>query len=824
MRLTDITCCGLEYAMGIDCMPSFSWNTVGFHSVGYCIKIIDHETNECVYDTGICSTQQTHNVEVSFQGKPRTVYRAEIASYIDAESTVTGGCFFETGFIDAKEFQVPWITADGQTAPVFHRKFIVDQNATGGRLYVCALGYGDVFLNGQRIKEEYFTPAWSDYHYRDMSKMLYPINDAFSYSAYYITYDITDSLVPGENELQITLGNGFYHQNKRNVEGNLDYGIPKLFVRMDWEDVGGQHTICGDQDFYWTESAYLENNVYFGETYDARTANNKGQEKHAVSLVSAPETVMRSQLAPADKAFEEFIPALVKKEENRTIWDMGVNLSGVVQITTSIPKGQEIQLRYSEELTPEQELDFHSAGHADQIQTDKYISNGNDRQVWSARFTWHGFRYVEVTGAVDEVRGIFIHADVKSTGSFVCSDDTLNWITETYMRTQLCNLHGGVPSDCPHRERLGYTGDGQLTADTALLFWDTDSFYRKWYQDILDGQCRKTGHVQHTAPFYGGGGGPGLWGGAIVFLPYKLYRYNGDKNFIRKNLNAMERYIIFCREHCVDGLLTSELEGGWCLGDWCFSKDTQGPSESFVNTYCLIQMLDQFSFMAREVGENDKAICYERYAQEHREAFHRAFYHQEDGTYDRGICGAGAFALALGFTDALSAVVEYYESRGKLDTGIAATPVLLEQLSKHGHIDLAIQLLTVKEYPSFSYMRAHGATTLWEEWEGTESHNHPMFGSVAGFFMRNIVGLNPENASPGFDTFKICPQIPKSLDWASGDITTPYGKVSVKWRKGKNNIVFECKVPENLNTALCWEDQCIPLHSKLQILCFLRNE
>ncbi len=819
MRLTDISCCGLEYAMGIDCLPLFSWNTVGFCSMGYSIKIFEKETDQCVCDTGFQATRETHNIEVDFRGKSATAYRAEIRCYVDTETAVTGECCFETGLLDEKDFQVPWLTAEGQTAPIFHRKFTVSGEAAQGRLYLCALGYGDVFLNGKRVREEYFTPAWSDYHHRDMSKMLYPIHDEFSHSAYYLTYDITERLSLGENELQIILGNGFYHQNKREVEGVLDYGAPRLFVRLDWKDEKGKHTICGDDDFYWTESAYSENNIYFGESYDARWGKTT-PKKQSVSLVSAPETVMRSQLSPTDKAFEEYIPLPVKKTADRTIWDMGANISGVVQITTSAPAGYEIRLRYSEELTADKELDFHSAGHSEQIQTDKYISNGEVGQIWSARFTWHGFRYVEIVGEAEDVRGIFIHANVKPRGAFACSDDTLNWITQAYIRTQLCNLHGGVPSDCPHRERLGYTGDGQLTADTALLFWDIDSFYRKWYRDILDGQCRRTGHVQHTAPFYGGGGGPGLWGGAIVFLPYKLYRYQGDKSLIRNSLDAMERYIAFCRAHCTDGLLTSELEGGWCLGDWCFSKDTVGPSEALVNTYCLIQMLEQFAFMARQVGEVHRAVCCEEYAKEHREAFHRAFYHAEDGTYDRGVGGAGAFALALGFTDALPAVVEYYKRRGKLDTGIAATPLLLEQLSKHGYIDLALQLLTAKEYPSFSYMREHGATTLWEDWEGADSHNHPMFGSVVGFFMRDIVGLNPKNATPGFDSLKICPQLPQMLDWAFGEITTPYGKVSVKWRKENGKIIFECRKPENINAALCWKEQCIPLHSESQTLCF----
>ncbi len=803
MELTHITCCGETAPLSVDSPLRFRYRAD--RAVSACRIVIRKAADGCVvYDTGSCPQPGAPGVTVAFAGEPRTAYTAELTVYAADGETAAGQCRFETGLSDADTAD-GWIGAPGTAAPRFTRAVTVTGMCRRGRLYVAALGYADVTMDGAALDGAYFVPAWSDYHRRELGGLLYPVSDVFSYSAYYLTYDVTDRLCPGTHRLDIVLGNGFYHQNRRLVEGSMDYGEPRLYVLLEWEDAEGMHRVKGDEEFSVTAGGWLENNVYYGEVYDARAAGQGGARP--ASPVSPPDTVLRPQLCPRDRAFAPIVPAVVKTEGERQILDMEVNISGVVRIVTDAPAGTAITIRYAEELEENGEPDFASTGGDTQIQSDTYIADGTPQQCYAARFCWHGFRYAEITGPIERAEGIPIHADVPRRGSFSCGEETLTWLTEAYCRTQLNNLHGGVPSDCPHRERLGYTGDGQLTADTAMLLWDMESFYRKWYRDILDGQCRLTGHVQHTAPFYGGGGGPGVWGGAVVFLPYTLYRHTGDRALAQAALEPAERYIAFCRERCENGILIRELEGGWCLGDWCFSADTPGPSETFVNTYCLIRMLEQGAFLADEAGEPERADRWRSLADTHRAAFHRTFYHPETGTYDRGVAGAGAFALALGFTDALPGVAEYYTHRGRLDTGIAATPVLLDQLSRFGYIDLAVSLLTAQGCPSFAYMRENGATTLWEQWDGVFSHDHPMFGSAVGFCMHALLGLDPENAEPGWHRLCLRPQVPKVLPWACGTVTTPFGRLSVDWKQETDGIRLTVDCPPAIDAELEWNGE-----------------
>ena len=230
MNVTAITCCGRPHPLGLEGYPRFSWNTVGFVPASYRICIREEGGDALAYDTGVCPSADTHEVEVPFLGRPRTAYRVTVTSFDAAGGEATGDCTFETGLVPADTAD-GWITAPGVTAPCFCRDIPVTGRCTRGRLYVCALGYGDVRLNGRPMQEEYFVPAWSDFHPRDMSNLLYPITDRFSHSSYYLTYDVTDRLEPGENRLSVTVGNGFYHQIRR--QNCTDGGHSRCAAELD---------------------------------------------------------------------------------------------------------------------------------------------------------------------------------------------------------------------------------------------------------------------------------------------------------------------------------------------------------------------------------------------------------------------------------------------------------------------------------------------------------------------------------------------------------------------------------------------------------------
>ena len=310
----------------------------------------------------------------------------------------------------------------------------------------------------------------------------------------------------------------------------------------------------------------------------------------------------------------------------------------------------------------------------------------------------------QVFGEAEPEAVVVIHTDLAVTSSFSCGNEVLNWLFDSMMRTYLGNLHLGVPSDCPHRERLGYTGDGQLVCETGLLLTDSASVYAKWVQDIADGQDPDSGHVQHTAPFYGGGGGPGGWGCAIVEVPWQLYRHDGDKRILERYWPNMLKYIEYMLRHSANGLVVSEEEGGWCLGDWCAPPETVLPIP-FVNTWFLVRSMGRMQEMAEVLGSG-YAFPFETELSTAKAAMVRSYYDPARNTFCEGLQGADAFALdiGLGNPDLLTAMVRRYEESGVIDTGIFGTEVLLRVLFESGH---APDRVPIADHPCISVLRTH---------------------------------------------------------------------------------------------------------------------
>ncbi|MBQ2812111.1 MAG: hypothetical protein IJE63_02565, partial [Clostridia bacterium] len=320
-------------------------------------------------------------------------------------------------------------------------------------------------------------------------------------------------------------------------------------------------------------------------------------------------------------------------------------------------------------------------------------------------------------------------------------DEVLQWLFDTYIRTQLSNVHCCVPSDCPHRERLGYTGDGQLACDAAMTCFDAKDMYLKWMQDIADSQDIYGGHVEHTAPFYGGGGGPGGWGGAIVFVPYTFYKHYGDKEVLKKYYRNMCKYLEYMENHSEESLVVRSEKGGWCLGDWCTPEKMELP-EPFVNTYFYIRAMRCVREIAAIIGENVPVDMDEREERAIRSVYNK-YFDNATGSFCNAVQGADAFAVDLGLGDerTYKNVLAKYSALGKFDTGIFGTDILVRILCERGDKDLARKLLTSRDgIGTFNYMREHGATTLWENWDGADSHSHPMFGAVIASMVKfNIV-------------------------------------------------------------------------------------
>lgn len=729
-----------------------------------------------------------------------------------------------------------WICGGaGCEAPLFRRSFWLDRTERfqSARLEICGLGYFLFYINGKRISDQELMPAMTDYASVLGCETTYPVwEERSAHRCRYLSFDLLPYLKAGENVLAVRLGNGWYHQTERIAEGKFVFGLPKLWFELTLTDADGrQEWIESDRQTLWHPGGLLKNNLFLGEVRDLRKEPEGWQYPCAdlsgwkpAQPVHAPETLLEEQTCPPDRVIRKLYPILIGEYDGRKIYDCRENIAGRVVLSCLGKKGECITVRHAEELAADGTLDFESAGGSDQLQQDHYICDGRI-QTLHPLFCWHGFRYFETEGSCEVLCAEVIHTDVAVTSSFSCSDPVLNWLYEAYIRTQLDNYHGCIPSDCPHRERLGYTGDGQLTAETAMLLLDAKELYRKWYQDILDSQGAETGHIPHTAPFLGGGGGPGGWGCAVYQVPLAWAKIYGDDSLLVQGYDAILRWFDYMDAHSEKGLVVREEEGGWCLGDWCFpaSEEKEQLPEAFINTFYYLHGLQEMMQISEKMN-NKLPIQFVEREKNVKNAFLDAYFDPETGEFCEGRAAGNAYGLALGLGDERTKkhLVEKYEALGRFDTGIFGTSMLLEQLFSIGAGDLAVRLLTNdSEAASFAHMKRNGATTLWERWDGRESHNHPMFGACVRLLFTQILGirmtpaaqppvvnstqpdvtappaqaLKPLNgelqppavsASAQHFSYEIRLSSQRQLTWAKGSIQTPDGILSVSWELLEN--------------------------------------
>ena len=729
-----------------------------------------------------------------------------------------------------------WICGGaGCEAPLFRRSFWLDRTERfqSARLEICGLGYFLFYINGKRISDQELMPAMTNYASVLGCETTYPVwEERSAHRCRYLSFDLLPYLKAGENVLAVRLGNGWYHQTERIAEGKFVFGLPKLWFELTLTDADGrQEWIESDRQTLWHPGGLLKNNLFLGEVRDLRKEPEGWQDPGTdlsgwkpAQPVHAPETLLEEQTCPPDRVIRKLYPILIGEHDGRKIYDCRENIAGRVVLSCLGKKGECITVRHAEELAADGTLDFESAGGSDQLQQDHYICDGRI-QTLHPLFCWHGFRYFETEGPCEVLCAEVIHTDVAVTSSFSCSDPVLNWLYKAYIRTQLDNYHGCIPSDCPHRERLGYTGDGQLTAETAMLLLDTKELYRKWYQDILDSQGAETGHIPHTAPFLGGGGGPGGWGCAVYQVPLAWAKIYGDDSLLVQGYDAILRWFDYMDAHSEKGLVVREEEGGWCLGDWCFpaSEEKEQLPEAFINTFYYLHGLQEMIQISEKMN-NKLPIRFAEREKNVKNAFLDAYFDPETGDFCEGRAAGNAYGLALGLGDERTKkhLVEKYEALERFDTGIFGTSMLLEQLFSIGAGDLAVRLLTNdSEAASFAHMKRNGATTLWERWDGRESHNHPMFGACVRLLFTQILGirmmpsaqppvviptqpdvttqptqaLKPLNgelqppavpASAQHFSYEIRLSSQRQLTWAKGSIQTPDGILSVSWELLEN--------------------------------------
>ncbi len=705
-------------------------------------------------------------------------------------------------FKKAELYNAEWICAGKESTSPLIRKVIKLPQITSAKITVACLGVFEIYVNGKKVSDDLFQPLNTDFEKR--APMPYGntfFDEQLEHRLYCPQYDLTDYLKDGENSVCFIMGQGWY---------GLSFGNIKLCYCLEYTDILGNIGYCSsDNTHKWANSFITENNMLKGETHDYRDYDDNwvnvkfdDSKWNFADIATPPETNLYIAQAPADKVCRRVEAKLILSEENRRIYDVGEIITGYPILRVKCGETEKITLSYGELLNKDGNLDKeHTYG-----QYNEFMTDGKERFL-NCRFTWFGFRYFEVLGNAEVVNCAVIHSDVKVNSHFECDNEVLNWLSQSFIRTQLCNMHGSIPSDCPHAERLGYTGDGQLTCYAVMLQMAAKEFYKKWIFDIADCQDRKTGHVQYTAPFYPAGGGPGGWGSAIVTVPYTYYKHYGDLEICKELLPNMLSYFDYMENRSENGLVVSDFPGAWCLGDWCVPAMAMTNDMSalkipapLVNTYFYIKAMEKVLDIGTKLGLDINASLLLERIHSKKAAIIERYFNDTTGNFADNLQGSNVFAIDLGLGDrrTLENTVEHYRKIKKYDTGIFATDILTRILFERGYEDLAISLLTTTESGSFYSQMKNGGTTLAEYWTGHRSQCHPMFGAVTRYLYEYILGIRQTESSVCFKDIVIEPKCMNIIKQAKGYITTEYGVISVEYNRKHITV----SVPEKVNGVL----------------------
>ena len=665
--------------------------------------------------------------------------------------------------------------------------------------YVCGLGYHELSINGRKVGDHVLDPGFTDYTKRVL----------------YVTHDVTDLLKPGRNAIGAVLGAGWYDTPAMDVwifHTAPWIAPPKLLLRIDIEyGDGTREAIVSDNTWKHETGPLVFNGIRGGETYDARREkpgwDRPGYDDlawSAVKVAPAPAGRLMAQYHPPIRKTASIRPVAISEPKPGVfVFDLGVNIAGWARLETRGAHGQKITLQFNELLNKDGAVNVaqNAEPSGGRFQTGEFILKGEGVEVFEPRFTYHGFRYVQVTGlsekpSVESLTGRWVHTDPEPAGVFTCSNALVNHIHEIIRRTQLNNLHG-IPTDCPQREKIGWTEDGCVTMEEAIYNFQMPTFYTKWFRDMLDAQDAN-GHASAIAPSPGWGkseadGSPsGLsdpwWGGAIVRTPWQLYRYYGDTRILAEAYPAMTRYLDYVEKHA-PGHITWSNEGDWLEAGVGGPSKRTPPQLAGTAAYCYYAKL--VAEIARLLGRDDDARKYKRLAGEISAHFHERYFDSSTGLYAKDSQTAQALPLAFGMTppDKRTLVLgqllkNIRETRdGHVSSGIVGTLYVFQTLMESGHDDIAYAMLTKQGFPGWAHMLKSGATTVWEAWDGGGSRNHPALGCIDAWLYQALGGIRLDPSVPAFKQLIIKPAVVGDLTWVKCSCRSVYGTIESNWRR-----------------------------------------
>jgi alpha-L-rhamnosidase len=695
-------------------------------------------------------------------------------------------------------------------AALLRREFNVAKPVRAARLYITALGSYRAFINGQRAGEDVLTPEYTEYKKR----------------VTYQAYDVTSHLAPGRNAIAAILGDGWFASALSWTGIRFSFLPPPTRLlaqlRIDYSD-GSSETVVSDGSWTTAQAPILHSEIYAGEVYDARL-EKPGWDKPgfndatwtSAAIADPPPGLLSGAVAAPPRVIETIKPKSVTLGPGRTyIVDMGQNMVGWIRLKVRGIAGNKVRLRFAEILNPDGTIYVDNLRNANQ--TDAYYMRGGSEETWAPMFTFHGFRYVEITGYpgrpfAGAIAGEVVSSAHTITGRINTSSSLVNRMWNIGIWGQRGNFLS-VPTDCPQRdERLGWTGDAQVFWRTGAYNYDIAAFGRKWMRDVADGQSEE-GAFGNTAPALPGGGSlpaygaPG-WGDAGIIVPWTASQQYADLAIVRDNWAAMERWMKFIEDANPNYLRRNKT--GANFGDW-LAAGSQTPRDLVATAYWAM-IARRMSEIARALGKPANAERYAGVYEKIRAAFQKEFI-KENGEIGSGSQTSYVLALHMDLVPPhlkLKAVENLVKDIADHDyhltTGLLGTPHLLFVLADNGHTDVAYRLLLKQSYPSWGYMLSKGATTWWERWNGDtgdpamNSFNHYAFGSVMAWVYRYVAGIDTDPAAPGFRKIIIRPRVDPLLTYAGAEYDSVYGKIVTHWSAPANGA-FTLKVTIPANTA-----------------------
>ncbi|MHC4797905.1 MAG: glycoside hydrolase family 78 protein [Planctomycetota bacterium] len=762
-----------------------------------------------LWDTG--KVESDKSVHVVYAGKSlpsgmRVYWKVRIWCNNRGASGYSRPAWWEMGLLKPGDFKGRWISAvhkqggfpgRDEPAPYFRKLFTLSKPLKRARVYVCGLGYYELYLNGRKVGDHVLDPAFTRYDRR----------------ALYVTYDITDRLKEGGNVVGVILGNGWFNLDKRASRRFYKArwrGWPVLWLQIEVEYADGNiETLISDGTWKVSKSPVIFNVMHNGETYDARlekrgcfAAGYDDSGWDAAQVCQGPGGKLRSQMLPPIKVTETISPVkLTEPSGGVYVYDMGKQLAGWARLKVSGPAGTKIVLRYSERLNADGSLKRKEKKKLHQ--TDTYILKGEGTEILEPRFVYHGFRYVEVTGfpgkaTLGNLEGRFVHTAFARTGRFECSNEILNKIHRNTLRAYASNYHS-IPTDNPEREKGGWTGEAQIVAEQAMFNFDNAAGYTKWLNDFKDEQ-RPNGALAAIIPTggwgYNGWFGPG-WDSAYVIIPWYLYQYYGDIRILESHYEGLKR--------CVD--FQGTLAKGHIItignGDWA-AVHKRTPVEVMSTAYYYADTA-MFAEIARRLGRKEDTERYARQAEAIKKAFNDRYYDPATGLYSSGTQAALSAALFHRLVPAdskewvlknLVAAVEGND--GHLDTGILGSKYLLHVLTEEGQAEMAYGVVSETTYPGWGYWISQGATSHWEHWDGQKGTlNQIMFGDIDTWFFRGLAGINPDTNHPGFEHIIIRPNVVGDLSWVNGEFDSIRGRIASRWKVADGVFELSLEIPAN---------------------------